>query len=376
MTSATIILAGAGHAHLYIASRAGEYRRRDIRLILIDPGSFWYSGLATGMLNGQYSADDDQIDPRALIESAGGEFIQDSVASVDPKTRQLSLSDGTRLTYDWLSLNIGSQVNDNGLVDPAHVQCWPVKPIENLYRLRKNLEGSIRQSGHMPPVCVIGGGPTGSEIAANLIGLAERDQVTPSVTLITNTERLLADSAPKGAATSLQRSLEKRGLRLMPGKQVTGTEPGKVLAGDGQRVNAEHVVLATGLEAKPLTREIGVTAGRQGVRVNRYLQSVDNPALFAAGDCADFQPRPLPKLGVFGVRAAEIVHHNLLACHDGQPLRAFEPQKVWLAILNLGNGEALALWWRLWWRGRSSLWLKDRIDRQFLQGYRALYRRG
>lgn len=373
MTSSTIILAGAGHAHLYIASQAGEYRRRGVRLILIDPGSFWYSGLATGMLGGMYGAAEDQLDPQALIETAGGEFIRDSVVAVDPVAREVKLTDGNTLVYDWLSLNIGSQVSNLELVNPGDVHCWPVKPIERLYRLRTELEETISRTGRMPSVCVIGGGPTGCEIAANLLGLAERHQVRPAISLVSDAHRLLSLSPPD-AAKSLQHTLEKRGARLMLGQQVTGTQPGALLTAAGQAIETEHVVLASGLEAKPLAQGIEVTSGRQGVRVNRYMQSVDCSTLFAAGDCADFQPRPLPKLGVFGVRAAEVIHYNLLASIDGRPLKAFKPQKVWLAILNLGNGEALALWWRLWWRGRISLWLKDRIDRQFLHSYRRIYR--
>lgn len=373
MTDLTVILAGAGHAHLYIASQASEYRQRGVRLILIDPGCFWYSGLATGMLSGMYNAEEDQIDARALIESSGGEFIQDTVTAVDPVKRELSLASGGKLVYDWLSLNVGSQVIDNDLVNSPDVNCWPVKPIENLHRLRETLTTSIKQTDRMPSVCVVGGGTTGCEIAANLLGLAERCQVKAAVTLVSDTDRLLP-SAPAGAAKSLQRNLVKRGAQLLLGQYVTTTRPGLIVTREDLVIKTEHVVLATGLEARPLTRDIGITASRQGIKVNCHMQSVDSPVLFAAGDCADFQPRPLPKLGVFGVRAAEIIHHNLLASIDGRPLKAFKPQKVWLAILNLGNGKGLLLWWRLWWLGGISLWLKDRIDRRFLHSYRRICR--
>ncbi len=81
----------------------------------------------------------------------------------------------------------------------------------------------------------------------------------------------------------------------------------------------------------------------------------------------------LPKLGVFGVRQAPYIHANLLACLDGTRLATYIPQKRQLAILNLGDGTALATWGRLWWEGRSGMWLKDRIDRHFLAAYRATF---
>lgn len=370
--TSTVILVGAGHAHLYIASRAAAYKARGVRLLLIDPGNFWYSGLATGVLSGMYSAEADQIDAQALVESAGGQFIRDRVTAIDTITQTLTLDSGEILEYDRLSLNIGSEITAGDIVNEDHLCWWPVKPIPNLYEFRRAIDQAIFRTEHMPAVCIIGGGATGSEICANLLGLAKQHGVAPNITLITGSERLLTN-APRGAARALQRNLEKRGARLLFGERITGSDTGVLVTDRGSRIDCSHALLAPGLQAHQLTRRFGVAAGDEGIKVNCYMQSVDSPTLFAAGDCADFLPRKLPKLGIFGVRAARIVHHNLLASLQAKPLRPYRPQRVWLTILNLGNGEGLALWWRLWWLGRRSLWLKDRIDRQFLQQYRGYY---
>ena len=70
-----VVLVGAGHAHLHIANQAADYVDAGARLILIDPGKFWYSGMATGLLGGRYEPEDDQINPGELIRRRGGEFI-------------------------------------------------------------------------------------------------------------------------------------------------------------------------------------------------------------------------------------------------------------------------------------------------------------
>jgi hypothetical protein len=75
-------------------------------------------------------------------------------------------------------------------------------------------------------------------------------------------------------------------------------------------------------------------------------------------------------LGVFGVRGAPVLRHNLMAAAAGTSCREFRPQRVWLSILNLGNGEGLLSWGPLWWQGRVSMWLKDRLDRRFMEKYR------
>src|SRR5215217_7277257 len=167
-----VVLLGAGHAHLYVAARAHELCARGARVVLVDPDEFWYSGLATGMLGGMYSAEDDRLDPEALITAHGGEFLRDWGQRVDAARRVVHLASGRELAYDYLSINVGSRVNVDlvpGMADDPDV--WPVKPISNLWRLRQTLEISYA-GGDSPRLAVVGGGPTGSEIAANLHALA------------------------------------------------------------------------------------------------------------------------------------------------------------------------------------------------------------
>ena len=364
-----IILVGAGHAHLHIASKASEYTALGARLILIDPGKFWYSGMATGLLGGDYSPEDDQVDPGTLVRKHGGKFIQDHVSAVDVKSRVLTLGSGQRLKYDWLSLNIGSEVDTGDLGAPKNGPAvWPVKPIPPLYDLRTTLEKAMRDTTRMPQIVVVGGGPTGSELAANLAGLAQRNGIRPSVILVSSSNRLLPD-APAGASRAMSRVLEGYPIEVRTNTRVERiTEKGVVLD-NGECLACDHILAAIGLKAKGLTRELGLSASGSGLRVNAHMQSVDDPRVFAAGDCADFSLRELPKLGVFGVKAAQVIHDNLLASIKDEPLKSYKPQRVWLAILNLGDSRGLLTWYRFWWLGRSCYWLKDWIDRRFMARY-------
>ncbi len=125
----TIILVGAGHAHLFVASRAEALAALGARVVLIEPDEFWYSGLASGMLGGMYAADEDRLDPRTLIEAHGGEFVRGRVESVDTGQRRVRLADERELAYDLLSINAGSQVPvpfSEGRNDPSeHVAETP-----------------------------------------------------------------------------------------------------------------------------------------------------------------------------------------------------------------------------------------------------------
>lgn len=366
----TIVLVGAGHAHLHIAAQASDYRALGIRLILIDPGWFWYSGMATGLLGGEFEPADDRIDPEALILAGGGEFIRDGVAAICTSSRVVTLTGGSTLHYDWLSLNIGSEVDVQSLKPAEQTpRIWTVKPIPPLYELRQSVEAAMQEQAAMPQVVVIGGGATGSELAANLAGLAQRYGIAPRVTLVSRASRLLP-SAPTGASLSLQRHLARYPVEIRLCANVVSIVTSGVQLESGDILPADHIVVAVGLQAKTLTRELGLPAGREGLHVGPMMHSTADRRVFAAGDCADYRPRSLPKLGVFGVKAAEIIHQNLLASVQGHPLRPYQPQRVWLAILNLGDGRGLMLWWKLWWRGRFSVWLKNRIDRRFMKQYR------
>lgn len=366
----TVILVGAGHAHLYVTAHAEALVERGARVVLIDPGEFWYSGLATGMLGGMYQPAEDQVDPRALAETHNVEFIEARVESVDPSARRLRLTGGDELAYDYLSINVGSLVDREAIVGASNdPSVWSVKPIANLWKLRQHLEQRFA-AGEAPRVAVVGGGPTGSEVAANLAALATRHRIDMRVTLITHGDRLI-EQAPAAAAQALQQKLASLGVVTQLRTRITAREQSSLVAEDGSRVAADVVVLAIGLTANPIVEASGLpTRPKHGLRIDGTLRSIADERVFASGDCAAMEGFDLPKLGVFGVRQAPHVHANLLASLEGTPLAEYKPQKRYLAILNLGDGTGLATWGRLWWCGRFSMWLKDLLDRRFLDRYR------
>lgn len=364
----SVVLAGAGHAHLHVALHSDAFRQRGARVVLIDPDAFWYSGLATGMLGGMYSAADDQLSPGDIIRGHGGHFIQDWVASVNPKERRVHLGGGDSLRYDYLSLNVGSRVDLAQIAGASESETtFGVKPISSLWGVRRRLE-SLFASGTSPRIAVVGGGPAGIEVAANLQALSARWRAGAKIALITRDDRLLG-RMPQGAANSVARSLAARGVDIRTRTSVAERTPNSLVPADGRPIGADLVIVATGLQAASLIHETGLAFDRRGLRVNEYLQSVGDRRIFAAGDCASVEGRPLPKLGVFSVRQAAQVHRNLLAQLDGNRLAPYRPQKRALTILNLGDGRALANWGRYWWHGRISMLVKDRIDRRFLRGY-------
>ena len=360
------MLLGAGHAHLYTIQRAAVFRRHGFDLVLVAPGPFWYSGLATGMLGGQYPPEQDQVDVTALVQAGGGRFVPDQASRIDPARRILTLAVGDEIPYDVLSVNVGSEVTElPGSGDAANV--YPLKPLEQLWRLRHDLEAT----GSAPRrVVVVGGGASGGEVSMNLRACLDRIGATDSaVVLLAAGDRLFEQFTPMAALKATQ-ILHGRRVEVRFQARVTRIESGEAITEKGDRLPFDFLVNAAGLKPPALLRESGLGTDPQGaLLVNRYLQAVNIPSIFGGGDCVNFSERSLAKIGVYAVRESSVLFENLLCfLRDGEKakLRVFKPQRSFLLILNVGDGTGLAIWRRFSWHGRAAIWLKDLLDRRFL----------
>ena len=365
-----IILVGGGHAHLQLLEQAGKFRKAGGELMLVDPGDFCYSGMATGLLSGCYTPEDDRVDLGDFCQRKEVHYYRERMEELDSEKRILITDTGRRLPYDFLSLNIGSSLKADTFRDPEGL-AWPLKPISRIPELKQHLETLFRRDS-LCRVAVIGGGPTGCEVAANIQRLAQGMKADSRVTLLVREKQLLPE-APPGAGQILEKLFKERGIEICPQSPVVSlsrSDEGIELEVQGKPARpVEAVVSAVGLVAQPLQENLG--SGSGGLAVDGNLNSLAHPSIFGAGDCIDFQPQPLPKVGVFGVRQAPILQHNLLACLKGESLRSFRPQKKYLTILNLGDGTALALRGNCFYRGRLAFLLKNFIDRRFMKRWKS-----
>ncbi len=350
-----LLLVGAGHAHLHVVRQAADLVAAGYRVHLLAPRYFYYSGVASAVAAGVVAVEDGRIDVAALAHRSGVTFHEGVLAALDLDQHLASTADGAELTYDVLSLNIGSVVSPPGMTVESGV--LRVKPLSSLSGLGDLLDAGGRS------VTVVGAGATGLELAAHL---ALRPGVS-RLQLLEAGPRLGAD-LPAGARRGLVRLLARRDVEIRTGCAVANLGVASVTCASGVELSHDVAVLATGLAAPPLVAELGLGDG-SGIPVRASLQHVEHDDIYAAGDCAHFLPQPLPRIGVHGVRQGPVLHRSLLARAVGDPLPSYVPQRRVLAILDLGGGTALATWGVLWWRGRAALWLKRRIDRRWLRRF-------
>ncbi|MBI1196273.1 MAG: pyridine nucleotide-disulfide oxidoreductase [Phenylobacterium sp.] len=365
-TRLRLVLVGAGHAHLLLLRHARRLQAAGLAVSLVAPPRFRYSGAVTGVLSGRYPPSYGELDVGALAGRRGVVHLARTVTSVDRARRRLQLSDGGLLSYDLASFNVGSVMTPAAFGGEA-ARVWSAKPLASLVRLRAVLEREMSETGRAPSLVVAGGGRSGLEIAAALAGLARRSGVRPDVVLVSAHGQPTGDGAPPAAWRRLGSHLEQAGVRFEIGR-VASRELDTVLLDTGRELEARHLVLAHGLAAQPLMERLGLPSAVDGALcVDATLRPPGDPSIFATGDGCAFLEAPRPRMGVFGVRAAPVLLHNLLAVARGGELRSYRPQRRWLSIMDLGDGNAFATRGSAWRLSHDMLRLKTWLDTAFLR---------
>lgn len=370
-----LILVGAGHAHAQVLLELSKRPLDNVKVILVAPHALApYSGMVPGWLAGHYSWNECCIDFMHLCRCAGADMVLDSVIDIDTLRYQVQLAGGRKLEYQWLSLNHGST-----LLPPQgnHPHIMPMRPLAELQQRWDSLLGTVQSlpRGARFRLLMVGGGAAGVESL-----LAARHRMTGAAPhvhfdfLLATQGNDLVPGQSRTAARLLKAHLEKHGISIFTSFSAEKLDNGSVGGTDGQVIDADAVLWATGAQAHPWVKSSGLALDRHGfVRVGSTLETVSHPNVFAAGDCASWE-RPLPKAGVFAVRMGPVLAKNIIARISGSPLASFSPQRRYLTLIGTGERHAVASWNGFGWQGDWVWRWKEHIDRQFIAKYNALVR--
>ena len=369
-----IVLAGAGHTHIELLRQGSLFAREGHELVLISPeASHPYSGMAPGVLGGCYSTEAIMLPAAKLASRAAVRFVQDRIKNLDARKKVLFFEATGELSYDLLSLNLGSETVDAVFHSQSiAVTIHKSKPISSLLELKGSMDRFVTGGGLLR-IAVIGGGPAGVELAGNIAFFMGRKA---KVDLYTSKAAGLGGFSGKGERF-ITAILKRWGVTIFRNHRI---DPAKGLT----ELEADIVLFATGVRPPEAIRNFGLPLGENGgVKVNRFLQVEGFPEIFAVGDCACFYSprlgRCLDRIGVYAVRQQPVLQHNLLALASGQSyssnktgpdeLLAFEGDGPALSALNLGGAVGILQRGRLLLSGRAAFCLKDVIDRRFMVKY-------
>ena len=353
-----MLLVGAGHAHREVLRRFARRRLADCALTLLTPRrTALYSGMLPGVVAGLYAPEAAEIDAAGLARAAGAEVVVGTATGLDLTRRRVFQGDAPPLAYDLLSLDIGSGRNDGGISGVL-----PVKPIGGLLAGLAAMQARLAAGGQ-GRVAVVGGGAAGVELS---LALARCLPWSSSLTLLTAAADILP-GFPPAARRCLRASLAGRGVGLLTDARVVANGPGGLQLADGRSVAADAVLWATAASPPGWLAGSGLALDADGfVRVDDTLRATGREDVFAAGDVSVFDSRPLPRSGVYAVRAAPLLAANLRAAATGRRLRQWRPQRHNLYILSTSDGSAVAVRGGLTLAGGWAWRLKDRLDRRFV----------
>ena len=368
-----LLLVGAGHVHLEILRRLALEPTPELETTIVSlEERHFYSGMTPGYLAGQYTAAEITSDVQAIARRAGARCVIGCAAGLDPATRQVALQDGRTLPYDLVSFNIGSLLA--GSDGPAAAHAERIKPLHRVARLKERLDALADGDRTRPArVVVIGAGAGGVEVAFAAAATLDRDGRAREITIVDRGRRVL-NNYSRPFQRLADRALRARAIRLRLGVGVTAVDADQVVLEGGDLLPSDLTVWLTGPQGAPLLAASGLPTEPRGfLWIEDTLRSIADPRVFAVGDCGTFTQFPaIAKSGVYAVREAPILWHNLLASARGRPLVSYRPQRSFLSILNTADGRALLRYKGLCSWSRWAWWLKDRIDRGFMRKYQQL----
>ena len=137
-----------------------------------------------------------------------------------------------------------------------------------------------------------------------------------------------------------------------------------------QRVDRQNLQVLFEITLNNLRADTGDVDEKDFIAVGPTLQSLDDPNVFAAGDCASMVETPREKAGVYAVRAGPPLARNLIAMAQGQEPEPWRPQKRHLALITTGEKYAVASRGAFKAEGAWLWHLKDWIDRRWMDRYR------
>ena len=365
-----LVFIGGGHTHALVLRMLAMDPIAGLRITLISPASHTpYSGMLPGLVAGHYSFEQTHIDLARLCQWAGVRFIESEVTALDPANKQLILAGRPPVGYDLVSIDIGSQPELDS-VPGARAHSVPVKPVAGLWQRWRELELKLGQRDDPHRLAVVGGGAGSVELALAMAHALAKRPV--QVELFCGAPQVLL-GYNRRARASVMAALRRHDIKVHLDSRVAAVRGDALVLADESRHFYDDLFWCTGAAASPWVAASGLRCDKRGfLQITDTLQSLDDDSVFGAGDIATQLNHPRPKAGVYAVRQAPVLAHNLRAKLLGKMPKEHRPQHRFLSLLSLGDRQATAD------RGPFSVagnWVwrwKDRIDREFMNRFEDL----
>jgi NADH dehydrogenase len=323
-----VVIVGGGFGGLHAALSLG---RQPVDVTLVDRRNhhlfqpFLYQVATAGLSPSEIA----QPIRHILARAPNVRVLLDEALSADLNHRRVALSGGS-ITYDYLILATGAGESYFGHEEwKSHAP--GLKSIEDALEIRRRIltafeiaehETDERKRETLMTFVVVGGGPTGVEMAGALSEMAHRalthefrniDPARARIVLVEADPHLLA-TFTGSSSRAAERRLKAMGVEVFSRTRVTRVGPDFVEA-DALRIKAGTIIWAAGVSGSPLARTLGVPLDKAGrILLQPDLSIPGHPEAFAIGDMALFlqDGKPLPGLAPVAMQMGRYVAKNIL----------------------------------------------------------------
>jgi NADH:ubiquinone reductase (H+-translocating) len=328
-----VIVVGAGFAGL---AAVRELDRAGAQLLVIDKNVYsTFQPLLYQVATGGLNPGDVAYPVRAFANKRAARFRPGELDRIDTAARQITLTDGAVLGYDYLVLATGVSAAYYGITGAAE-HTLALYTRRDAIALRDHIMARLERldiegPGRTVNFTVVGGGATGVELAGALAELKdalgapfpEVDKADVHIRLVEMAPALLGPFDPSLQAYAY-RQLERRGVEVLLSTKISEIEEDRVLLESGTELRSDVTVWAAGVAAPDAVARWGLPQGRGGrILVGPDLRVTGQDRVFAAGDIALIEDQPLPQLAQPAIQTGRHAGAEIIGAATGRPVKAF-----------------------------------------------------
>jgi NADH dehydrogenase len=351
----TVLVLGGGLAGVACAHGLGD---EGIDVVLVDQHDYHqFQPLLYQVATSQLPAADIARPHRTIFRDYPTVEVRTiGVKEIDPAARSLTLDDGTGVSGAQLVIAAGGRGEYFGVPGAAE-HAFPLYSVADAERLRLHLRDLLTSAGtdrqavdDALDVVVVGGGPTGVEVAGALTeltrALAALGEIPRPgrILLVDRGNALLGAFSDKSHEYALER-LTKQGAEVRLSTGVAAVHPDRVELDDGTTIPTRTVVWGGGESAAPIAAAAGLPTGRGGrIDVQPELTVDGFPGVYAVGDVAnipDGDGATLPQLGSVAQQSGAWASANILRERRGSPTEPFHYKDKGIMAM-IGRNAAVA----------------------------------
>lgn len=370
---------GAGYAGIAVAREIRNKGRRRIPVNLVDrhPVHVLRTQLyEVGKIAG--SAGDSRywtLPLEKVVDSKVVKYVGGEVQKIDLDARTVTLDSGV-VRYRVLAICLGSVPAYYGVPGAAqHTHSvYRLGGAQKLAAALRDLAARSMKTPNSPRVVIVGGGSTGTELAAEIAttdwGLVTQRPARRLEVLMVCGALPFLTGLPEGLVRHARQILDRAGVKMEEGRNVREVAPDRVILQDGTEIPFDLCVWCAGVQAPPMVAQLPATHGKSGrLTVDEHLELPDRPGVFAVGDVAEFHD---PKTGMVvpataqaAIAEAPVAGYNMVARWFDRPLKRFVYREKGV-IVSLGLGQAAASLRRMTVWGSPPALLKSIVQREYV----------